>query len=50
MARKVEPPAHYVQHASNAKKPTQLAVTATKKKTKVATADKKKKKIKVASR
>ena len=25
MARKVEPPAHYVQHASNAKKPTQLA-------------------------
>ena len=50
MARKVEPPAHYVQHASNAKKPTQLAVTATKKKTKVATIDKKKKKIKVASR
>ena len=50
MARKVEPPAHYVQHASKAKKPTQLAVTATKKKAKVATTDKKKKKIKVASR
>ena len=50
MARKVEPPAHYVQHASKAKKPTQLAVTATRKKTKVATTDKKKKKIKVASR
>jgi hypothetical protein len=35
MARKVEPPTHYVQHASRAKKPTQVALTA-KKKTKVA--------------
>ena len=49
MAYKVEPPAHYVQHASKAKKPTQLAVTG-KKKTKVAATDKKKKKVKVASR
>ena len=48
IARKVEPPAHYVQHASKAKKPTQLAVTG--KKTKVAAPDKKKKKTKVASR
>ena len=49
MAHKVEPPTHYVQHASKAKKPTQLAVTG-KKKTKVAATDKKKKKVKVASR
>ena len=49
IARKVEPPAHYVQHASKAKKPTQSAVTG-KKKTKVAAPDKKKKKTKVASR
>ena len=49
MAHKVEPPAHYVQHASKAKKPTQLAVTG-KKKTKVTATDKKKKKVKVASR
>jgi hypothetical protein len=49
MANKVEPPAHYVQHASKAKKPTQLAVTG-KKKTKVTATDKKKKKVKVASR
>ena len=49
MAYKVEPPAHYVQHASKAKKPTQLAVTG-KKKAKVAATDKKKKKVKVASR
>ena len=47
MARKVEPPTHYVQHASKAKKPTQLALTA-KKKTKVAATEKKK--TKVASR
>ena len=47
MARKVEPPAHYVQHASKAK--MQLAVTG-KKKANVATTDKKKKKTKVASR
>jgi hypothetical protein len=47
MAREVEPPAHYVQHASKAK--TQLAVTG-KKKANVATTDKKKKKTKVASR
>ena len=40
---------HYVQHASKAKKPTQLAVTG-KKKTKVTATDKKKKKVKVASR
>ena len=33
MARKVEPPTHYVQHASKAKKPTKLATT-DKKKTK----------------
>jgi hypothetical protein len=38
MARKSEPPAHYVEHASKAKKP------------KVAATDKKKKKTKVASR
>ena len=44
MARNVEPPADYVQHA---KKPTQLAVT-NNKKTKVAATDKKKKKTKVA--
>jgi hypothetical protein len=44
MARKVEPPAHYVQHASEAKKLTQLALTA-KKKTKVAATEKKKTKI-----
>jgi hypothetical protein len=35
MARKVEPPTHYVQHASRAKKPTKTAVT-DKKRTKVA--------------
>jgi len=40
MARKVEPPTHYVQHASKAKKPTKAAVTD--KKTKVAAAEKKK--------
>jgi hypothetical protein len=45
MARNIEPPADYVQHA---KKPTQLAVT-NNKKTKVAATDKKKKKTKVAS-
>jgi hypothetical protein len=44
MARNIEPPADYVQHA---KKPTQLAVT-NNKKTKVAATDKKKKKTKVA--
>jgi hypothetical protein len=33
MARRVEPPTHYVQHASKAKKLTQLAA---KKKTKIA--------------
>jgi hypothetical protein len=48
MAHKVEPPAHYVEQASKAKKTTQLAATG-KKKTKVAATDKKKKKIKVAS-
>src|SRR5262245_16372691 len=37
MARKVEPPTHYVQHTSKAKKPTKAAVT-DKKKTKVAAA------------
>ena len=41
MARKVEPPVHYVQHASKAKKPTKSATT-DKKKTKVAAAEKKK--------
>jgi hypothetical protein len=41
MARKVEPPTHYVQHDSKAKKPTKTAVT-DKKKTKVAAAEKKK--------
>jgi hypothetical protein len=41
MARKVEPPTHYVQYANKAKKSTQLVLTA-KKKTKVAAADKKK--------
>jgi hypothetical protein len=45
MARKVEPPTHYVQHASKAQKLTQLAA---KKKTKVAATEKKK--TKVASR
>jgi hypothetical protein len=44
MARKVEPPTHYVQHASKAKKPTKLAVT-DKKKTKGAATDKKEKKV-----
>jgi hypothetical protein len=39
MARKVEPPTHYVQHASKAKKLTETAVT-DKKKTKVAAAKK----------
>jgi hypothetical protein len=41
MARKIEPPTHYVQHDSKAKKPTTAAVT-DKKKTKVAAAEKKK--------
>ena len=41
MVRKVEPPEHYVEHASKAKKPTKAAVT-DKKKTKVAAAEKKK--------
>jgi hypothetical protein len=41
MARKIEPPTHYVQHDSKAKKPTKAAVT-DKKKTKVAAAEKKK--------
>jgi hypothetical protein len=39
MARKVEAPTHYVQHASKAKKLTETAVT-DKKKTKVAAAKK----------
>jgi hypothetical protein len=43
MARKVEPPTHYVQHASKAKKP-KFAV-ADKKKTKGAATDKKEKKV-----
>jgi hypothetical protein len=42
MARKVEPPTRYVQHASKAKKPTKLAVT-DKKKVKGAATDKQKK-------
>jgi hypothetical protein len=46
MARKVEPPTRYVQHASKAKKPTKLAVT-DKKKVKGAATDKKQKKIRV---
>jgi hypothetical protein len=41
MARKVEPPTHYVQHTSKAKKPTHLVFRA-KKKTQVAAAEKKK--------
>jgi hypothetical protein len=49
MARKVEPPTHYVQHASKAEKSTKLAVTE-KKTTKRAAADNKEKKTKVASR
>jgi hypothetical protein len=40
MARKVEPPTHYVQHATKTKKPTKTAVT-DKKKTKVAATEKK---------
>ena len=48
MARKVDAPEHYVEHASKAKKSTQLAATG-KNKTKIAAPDKKKKKIKVAS-
>ena len=40
MARKVEPPTQYVQHASKAKKPTKVAAT-NKKKTKVAATEKK---------
>jgi hypothetical protein len=47
MVRKVEPPTHYVQYASKAKKLTQLAA---KKKTKVAATDKKKTKVAAASR
>jgi opacity protein-like surface antigen len=43
MARKVEPPTHYVQHVSKAKKPTKAPVS-DKKKTKVAAAEKKEKK------
>jgi hypothetical protein len=31
MARKVEPPTQYVQHASKAKKPTKLSATGKKK-------------------
>lgn len=42
MARKVEPPTHYVQHASKTQKLTQLAA---KKKTKVAATEKKKTKV-----
>lgn len=42
MARKVEPPTHYVQHASKAQKLTQLAA---KKKTKVVATEKKKTKV-----
>jgi hypothetical protein len=49
MARKVEPPTHYVQHDSKAKKPTQLVLTA-KKKSKVAGTDKKNTKVAAASR
>jgi len=49
MARKVEPPTHYVQHASKVEKSTKLAVTE-KKTTKRAAADNKEKKTKVASR
>jgi hypothetical protein len=41
MARKVEPPTYYVQHAAKAKKPTKAAVI-DKKKTNVAAAEKKK--------
>ena len=41
MARKVEPPTHYVQYTSKAKKPTKAAVT-DKKRTKVAATEKKK--------
>jgi hypothetical protein len=37
MARKVEPPTHYVQHVSKAQKPAKAAV-AVKKKTKIAAA------------
>jgi hypothetical protein len=48
MAHRVEAPEHYVEHASKAKKSTQLAAKG-KNKTKVAAPDKKKKKIKVAS-
>lgn len=48
MARKVEAPEHYVEHARKAKQSIQLAATG-KNKTKVAAPDKKKKKIKVAS-
>jgi hypothetical protein len=48
MAYKVEAPERYVEHASKAKKSTQLAAKG-KNKTKVAAPDKKKKKIKVAS-
>src|SRR5262245_1540824 len=48
MARKVEPPTHYVQRASKAKKPTKLAVT-DKKTAKGPATDKKEKKTKVAS-
>jgi hypothetical protein len=41
MARKVEPPTHYVQRASKAKRPTKLAAT-DKKKTKSAAIKKEK--------
>ena len=47
MVRNVEPPTHYVQYPSKAKKLTQLAA---KKKTKVAATDKKKTKVAAASR
>jgi hypothetical protein len=41
MARKVEPPTHYVQHASKAKKPTKKMAATEKKKMKVAATAKK---------
>src|SRR5262245_53906695 len=42
MARKVEPPTQYVQHASKAKKPTKKSATTDKKKTKSAAIKKEK--------
>jgi hypothetical protein len=41
MARKVEPPTHYVQHASKAKKPTKKMAATEKKKMNVAATAKK---------